>query len=644
MPSKRKKMKTYDKAVIALRNIELPDPVDLVKMSFAKIPREFKFALLVSLCISLIVHLYLITTVFVNEDTILRFTTDFGIRNLAVTGRWFHQYFTSLSSLFQIPWVIGLFALFYLSLGVSFIIITLDIKSKTYISLISLVVVSFPTWSNMFSYMFSADLFAGSFLLSVLAVFFAKKYKYGCVVGAFCLMLSLSLYQAMIGYTIGLVLLILILEIFKKSKFTVDMLYIFVRYAVMGIMGLILYILSIRISLYLLDLQMSTYRGLDNMGQISVSQIPYLAHRTYEGFFAYFLSQRFVFSFSNTMIRLHITSFILCFILGCFIYIKSKLYKSIANTLLLVICVIALPIALNIIDFVNPAYRASDLNIVQFTVVFITLLTLCENVSLAEFQKKGLRNAAQLLKYASIVCVFLIGTGYWQQTGQHYYVFHIYNQRTFAFYNRVLARIETVEGYRSSLPVAFIGGGQDGMNNRIMNFSRSAHTYHPSMHTQALWHATFPFVGYVSPLKNQRFISRFLGVELDLATPAQRSAIMENDEFLRMPAWPAQDSVRIIDDVIVVKLSYFPAIIIEQVDGLTYRFESTLQNLPGDYLFAWYVWDLQLGGRDTIWFDFDQHILYYEFNSPGQFQIEMFVRDSHNRGFVHTRTGTITVD
>ena len=106
-----------------------------------------------------------------------------------------------------------------MAITVVFIVDILDLKSKVSIIFTSQAIVLTPTLVATLLYIYTAFAYCANFLISTLVIWFLYKFKHkklGIIISVLCFMFSLSVYQSYIGISIGLCIMISILELFKN--------------------------------------------------------------------------------------------------------------------------------------------------------------------------------------------------------------------------------------------------------------------------------------------------------------------------------------------------------------------------------------------------------------------------------------------
>ena len=348
------------------------------------------------------------------------------------------------------------------------------------------------------------------------------------------------------------------------------------KYLYCGMLGMTAYLISVRISLTVTEGSLLAYRGIDTMGQISLQDLPHLIFRSYSAFILFFTGHERFFYVTDFLFFLYIAVFLLAMGFLAHLVLYNKIYKNPVKITVLILLTALLPLGLNITDVLAPETLAGTLNIHQFVLSIVFLLVLCE-VSLYSGK---LSNLKFLSKWTALTLALLISVSYIRDSSLYYFKLHITYERTYAFYNRVLARVEQVDGFRRGMPIAPIG------NLSIpITFEPALRQFPGILNDQGLW-GQFVGVNQSDHYKMITFFAHYLGVQFSLATQEQFSQIREHEDFINMPVWPHKDSVAVIDGIIVIRLNYCPTVKIEPVHENVYMIRSAVTHLSEDYMFA----------------------------------------------------------
>ncbi len=106
------------------------------------------------------------------------------------------------------------------------------------------------------------------------------------------------------------------------------------------------------------------------------------------------------------------------------------------------------------------------------------------------------------------------------------------------FGNRIIERIENTEGITNETPICIMGK---------MDFS---------LHNPRLLNLTYFDVSKVNIWTWQVFLQDNLGLGRDIYTTQNYENISNSEEYLQMDIFPSKDSIKMIDDTLVVKVGY----------------------------------------------------------------------------------------
>ena len=84
----------------------------LIRFYHTKIKREWKMAFAVAFFCGLLIHIYKFTNTLPGHDSLFNV---YSSQNMAKSGRWFLAIACGFSSYFDLPWIDGLFSLFWIA-------------------------------------------------------------------------------------------------------------------------------------------------------------------------------------------------------------------------------------------------------------------------------------------------------------------------------------------------------------------------------------------------------------------------------------------------------------------------------------------------------------------------------------------------
>lgn len=512
-----------------------------LKQKYENIKTNSKLAFVYTSVATFITHIVYFIDRWANEDDLHYIL---GKTEMIRSGRWMPG--TVLSSNFLMPIVLLIIAIISLGIISMMIVRMFNIKSKLYTFIISVLLASFPVLAMGFGYGFMVERYAFGMLFAILAVFITNKYKYGFILGGFFLAITLGYYQSYIAITIGLSILTIIINGFENKNTKNYLIYTF-KHLLMGIIGVIIYLVLVKVICYITGISLLDYKGINNIGSLPpIKQIPNLLERTYKNFFNFYLGKKFV----NPLIYGKIAQIVLCIInaiLVLFLFIKNKVYKNIVISLIIFTAIIILPLGFNIVDFLAYQSEASSLNIYQFVFILIFPFILLNKV-----ENNYDNNSIIIVGWLATIASFLMIWNNFVITNMYYLKLNNYYNSTVQLTNRIYDRIEETKGVDGKTKVIV------GNKNGIYIDRRVYHEFYKTfLSDQGIWDH---FIGYAprptgTDYKFHYLVENIIGVYLYNATPEEFEEIYNSKEYDNMESWPSKNSIKFIEDILVVKIS-----------------------------------------------------------------------------------------
>ncbi len=144
----------------------LESPGECLERLSARVPGYIRLTFLSAVVLGLAAHLYMFANKFTNHDDLNQmFYADYG----AASGRWLLPPVLRLDGNLSIPWLIGLLSILLLAGTACVTVSLLRIRQPLGCFAASALMVTFPTVTATFGYMFSADAYFLSLLLAAVA-------------------------------------------------------------------------------------------------------------------------------------------------------------------------------------------------------------------------------------------------------------------------------------------------------------------------------------------------------------------------------------------------------------------------------------------------------------------------------------------
>ena len=217
---------------------------------------ENRIPFLSALIFAFLAHTFSFTNKLINHDEVYSL---FSKGATVVSGRWGLGALDSVFPNVSMPWIYGVITIVLLAISVCFLVSILRIRCKWMQVLTAGLVLTFPSLTGTFGYLFTSSSYGVAFLLAVGSVWLLQnrsgRYWLGAIL---CMVLSLSIYQSYISLTAAILVLVLIRQLLEGE----DVAAVFRRgiaYVLFLILSLGLYFGLTQLILGLKHVQMGSY-------------------------------------------------------------------------------------------------------------------------------------------------------------------------------------------------------------------------------------------------------------------------------------------------------------------------------------------------------------------------------------------------
>ncbi len=433
-------------------------------------------------------------------------------------------------------------------LGITNILIIdiFKIKNKYFKYLLAIILAVAPNISATLTFFYCSDAYILGFLLATLAVFLVRKYedkKWIIFVSSFLIAISMGMYQTYLSVTMVLCVATLIMDVLNNVEKNRIFKNIF-RYILMGVIGVVGFYAISQLVLKLSGLQAANYSGANKIGFETLLTAPSLIPQAYQSFFNYFFNDNMI---PNTIWGtnvFYIIIFAIMFVSIIYIVMKNKVYKNVANFIILLISIAIAPICFGIIEIIVPDVDIHILMACSMILVFPVFFKILELLPKATI--------SNVLKYIVIGCSLIITWIYiWQDNASYNGIYLMQNQ-TVATANRIVTRIEGLDDYTPEMPVLLLGGLE---NNEYLN------RYNTDVDANKTFARSWGFISDTSTVwwgnldSWYKLLYEYVGVNLNLVSEWESGDVFKTDEYKNMTYYPEKDSITIINGTVVVKLS-----------------------------------------------------------------------------------------
>ncbi|TMN21635.1 glucosyltransferase domain-containing protein [Lentibacillus cibarius] len=508
-------------------------PEEIFSKIKAGIKREWKIAFFSTVIIGFLTHMFVLTNMLPNHDGLVNI---YSSQKKYALGRFFLGPFSGISSFFDLPWVNGTLSIFYLALTSILLTEFFKLRKTPAIILTAGLVVTFPTIASTFSYMFTADGYMFGFLLSVFAVFLTKKYRYGLFPAAFILYLSVGIYQANVTIVLTVVTVWFIQELISNHKQLKSILYSLMLQIGMTVLGMSMYAITFKGYQTWMGGEITKYQGLDQIGNQKkniIEQILLIKDKTMEFFFRGFVTD-FPINFFEVLNLL----LILLILAGVAItVVLNKVYLSPVRMLFIVLSIVLLPIFSFVLYFVSPGVVYHMLMVMAVVLIYILPIVLYNRLD-------GLSPVVNWYSWGTVVVSCLIIFNFSLISNISYFNMSLKYEKSYAMVNRMLDRMEQTDGYTHASKLAVIG--RTSVDTELG--SKTIPENIPKMTGAMREVILFQPYHYTFMLENQ------MGKVLETVDAPKLKKLKESNLVKQMNTWPSKDSVKVKEDIIILKL------------------------------------------------------------------------------------------
>ncbi len=508
-----------------------------LKDLYKKIDKEeLKFIAIVTLIFMVISHGYCYFNLNFSHDSMFSFS-EFTSVNI---GRGVIDLFGNMRGHYFPPLLIGSLTYIFL-LGTVYLLINIfQVKKKINTFLLSGIFVTASTITLLnATYIDFSDIYSFAIFIITLAayIFINKKDIVGYLISIILLVIGLSTYQSYISFFIGIVILYSIKNCIEKDNYRMILINGLKAIFVVAL-SLILYSLFSKLIIIISNSSFATgYNSISDVGNFAnFNEIITTLKRTYTTVFNYILHPSIF--YSNVVSFLNLLIIIVNIVIVSLIFVKNKVPKE--NIILTFLLILLLPFGINIACFLSKGF-VHELMIYALFLLYIFPVIMLERdlfkLKLSNIYKKSYTS---LITISYIIIIFL-GIVY---SNQCYLKKNFEFDNTITTMNRILNRIEEIDGYEvGKTKVAFIGTLQDGPLSKF----RKEFDY-GSVGLFANFSVTY-YETY------KLYFANYLSYPINIIPEYEAVGMSKKSEVKEMGVFPNKDSVKKVDDVIIVKLS-----------------------------------------------------------------------------------------
>ncbi len=524
----------------------------LNKVRFKILPE--RAALIAAVVCGFFVHLFGLLNIIHNYDDIFVHPVGFGSTiqsgrwGLAILGGVFHLLFGA----YNVPFLYGVLFFVLAGFAASQMVAMFHVQNHKIAVLIGALFVVFPSATSTLFFKFTAHYYGVAILLAVTAAKLLAESKSGFVMGTLCMVFSLSIYQAYLPITIGLLVLILLKRALDDNEVTVaHTLRTGLFFCLSIITAVIVYRLMVDVTvvlgnkalvlvgqmmpdLVIDDFVLVDYQGISKMGQTTLPALLCSVVKSFEFFFAHPFNGFCGLAPTVLLKVLYPIFWVLTVTIPVVVLIVKK--KRISHIVGVMLLLLLLPVAINFIVVMCPNSNIYTLMAYGFVLVPCAPLLLYESWHDTDAVLRLKKIVKRTLATASVVMV----VAYTFSTTVNYTYMYYATRQTENYFASMVAQIRMTDDFTDDKPWAFIGNIHDSL---LKN----------SWDVVPIYGGNANIKDMINNYSRNDWITHYVGYQPQWATNAQIAAIQASDEFKSMPVWPDAGSIRVIQDCVVVR-------------------------------------------------------------------------------------------
>lgn len=469
-----------------------------------------------------------------------------GLRN----GRWFHAVLVRLtrmvSGIESTPVFWGIIVA--ICIGIITYVLFRLFKINDFWSqfVLILIFVSIPAVTGNLGYMYNAGYDFVGRVFCVISAYFVCKNLEEKNIKTYLLSLGLcacaiGVYQCYLTFFLCIMLFCYIQYLFNHQITWKEFWTRGIYYIITAILSLLLYLIALKVLLWGLNAELNSYAGADTYGMVNLNGYLDRIVLSYKEFFVPDYNATYnMFPFHwKGWYKLFLAVLGMASVGVLSIKLKTKQYQSALQCL---IAIVLIPPAINFNFILYGKESVHSLHVYHYILVFVYLFVAADTiiryikdnsvkVGVNEKLEKG-------IKSISFILTMVLAVLYIRYDNYCYMQMEVKQEASISYFTTLVTRIQMIEDYSETYPVVFINEFEK--ENQI---DTVPHKYD--------YPITNPYYASIVNSYNwEDFMAMWCGY---MPTIIDEEEYQKNDIVESMPNYPEAGSIRVVDDVIVVK-------------------------------------------------------------------------------------------
>lgn len=488
--------------------------------------RENRIPFLSALITGLITYVFCFANKLETMDDLECLFCQGGTVNL---GRWGLGLLDRMFPSASIPWLNGIMSLIVLSCAVCIMIRMFSIRSELFQALLAAVLISFPSHTCTFSYMYTTIQYAFSLLLAVWAASKLTKGKTlaDAVLPVVMLVFSVSIYQAYIAVAAALLVAWCFVLTLDKNNSGKVVLGKGIKYIVCIVISMLVYYI---INIFVQKISSTSYSAYAQNSLGGEENILTGIRVAYTSFVGYFYKGYYDLISTNASKNCHFA----LVIIEAFLLLKhfsEKENRTDGRLAVAALCIFLFPLSVNCIRVISTLFH--NLMLFSFAVIYLLAAEVLEKC--VPELKKGRGSICKDFVAIMITAVLCINVYFANAVYTKMYMqFH----QAEAFYTSVFSNIMNDPDFNEDSQICFVGSNDILYDIPLIDTNNQAGIRE----------------GIVGTYSQASFIRNYLGLDLDIADWDTTDLLLEDEDVLAMPVYPYYGSIMKRNNQFIIRL------------------------------------------------------------------------------------------
>lgn len=494
------------------------------------VKKTWKLAFAAAFLCCILVHIYKFTNTLPNFDAVTNVYFD---QDMTISGRWLLQYACGISSYFDLPWLIGLLCAVYLGLITVVIVELYEIQNPIVILLVAGILACSPSTTEILFFEYTADGYLLGLLFSALSALYScksEKIQHSAFSGIL-LCASCAIYQSNISFGAILCVCFFLNKLFNDEMDGVNAVRWIVKHILIYGVFLAIYYAIWKVMLLVKNVEATTYHGISSVAQFSLTTMIRGLKNSLIYLRNFFLDWTLLDRSITLYTILNALFLVLFAVILAITAIKSRvIFKPVSCALMIIALLVIVPI-LSIWCLFSAQVDYSPRMYHSVCVLYVFAILLFDKWANTKFSTP----------FALLILVVIFNFAVMANIS-YQYLDDSY-EKSYYLGSRMMERIETYEEDTFET-IAFVGDREE-----IVRLSGTE----PSDRIHLLTHQLFRDIMYYHS-RIYPFMESVFDLDIPSATKEDRNYLEAHPYIQGMEAWPSENSIQVIDGILVVKV------------------------------------------------------------------------------------------